>query len=157
MSKLGVHYESEIKIGKETRKLFLQDGFFRDTILFGNLHSHKYTEILTVVGGNTKYLIGNEVYDICDGECLAIPAGVLHYCTYADSDVLHSSFQVDLTVTSFRKCRVPEGIIPIFLKESKRPIQDVNRLKISPKIAVGGLFFSPEIQDRYDQNTKRNH
>lgn len=150
MSKLGVHYESEIKIGKETRKLFLQDGFFRDTILFGNLHSHKYTEILTVVGGNTKYLIGNEVYDICDGECLAIPAGVLHYCTYADSDVLHSSFQVDLTVTSFRKCRVPEGIIPIFLKESKRPIQDVNRLKISGYIQIIIAELFPEFAMRVD-------
>ena len=119
MAKLGVHYESEIKIGKETRKLFLQDGFFRDTILFGNLHSHKYTEILTVVGGNMKYLIGNKIYDIYDGECIAIPAGVLHYCTYADPSVLHSSFQVDLTITSFKNAVCQAVLFPLFLKNQK--------------------------------------
>ena len=150
MLKPGLHYESEIKIGKETKKLFLQNGFFFNTMLFGNLHSHKYTEILTVVGGSTKYRVANETYTINDGECFAIPAGVLHYCISADKNIIRSTFQVDLTIPSFRKCKVPNGIIPTLLEESKRNIKDVNRLKVSGYIQIIIAELFPEFSMKVD-------
>ena len=148
MAKLSMHYESEIRIGKETKKVFLPDGFFKNSILFGNLHSHRYTEILTVVGGSTKYRIGNEVYEIFDGESVAIPAGVLHYCTQADKNVIHSSFQIDLTITSFRKCSIPKNILDAFLEASKRDISEVNHLKIAGYIQIMIAELFPELSMR---------
>lgn len=148
MEKLGMHYESEIRIGKENRKLFLRDAFFKNVILLGNLHSHRYTEILTIVGGNTKYRVGNEVYDIYDGESVAIPAGVLHYCTQADKSVIHSSFQIDLTITSFRKCTIPKNILDAFLEASKRDVSEVNHLKIAGYIQIMIAELIPELSTR---------
>ena len=144
MTKLSMHHESEIRIGKENRKLFLQDGFFRNVILLGNLHSHKYTEILTVVGGNTKYRIGNEIYDISDGESVAIPAGVLHYCTHADGNVVHSSFQIDLPISSFRKCSIPKMVLEAFLDATKRNVSEVNHLKVVGYIQIMAAELFPE-------------
>ena len=154
MTKLGTHYESEIRIGKESRKLFLQDGFFRNALLLGNLHSHKYTEMLTVVGGDTAYRIGNEVYKIHDGESFAIPAGVLHYCTEADESVIHSSFQIDLPISGFRKCSMPKNVLLSFLADTKQEVKNVNHLKVIGyiQILVAELFpeFSTPIEPMMD-------
>ena len=150
MTNFKLNYESETKIGNETKKLFLQDGFFYNTTLIGNLHNHKYTEILTVVYGEVKYRIGNEMLTIHDGECIAIPAGVYHYCTYADKNVLRSNFQIDLTIPTFRKCKVPNNVLSFFFDESKRDVANASRLKISGYIQILIAELFPEFSMKVD-------
>ena len=150
MTKLRIHHESEIRIGKENRKLFLQDGFFRNEIIIGNLHCHKYTELITVVGGNTKYRIGGEIYEIFDGETLAIPAGVLHYCIYADENVMHSSFQIDLPITAPRKGSIARCVLSEFFEATKRKFDEVNQLKAAGYIQLMVAELFPELATPID-------
>ena len=154
MIKLNRHHEDEIKIGNESRKVFFHDGFFKNLILLGNLHSHRYTEVIVVANGNIKYRIGNEIHEICNGESIAIPAGVYHYCIYADENVCHSTFQIDLPISSFRKCTTPQSVLSALLDNSNREACDVNRLEITGylQLIVAALFteFSSPIDKTTD-------
>ncbi len=49
-------------------------------------HIHDSYEIYYLVKGEMRYLIGDEIYNVCAGDMVLIPAGVLHNTTYHGSD-----------------------------------------------------------------------
>lgn len=52
----------------------------------GVSHIHEFYEIYYLINGQMRYLIEDELYNVCAGDVVFIPKGVLHNTTYDNSD-----------------------------------------------------------------------
>ena len=112
--------ELKIKIGSEERKIFLQDGFYKNILPGGNLHKHKYTEIHVMCGGSGEIIVDGKRYDVTSDSVIAIPRGALHSCAMKSEGGYHRAFQIDALIEKLFISNIDNGISCGFFSEIEK-------------------------------------
>ena len=69
-------------------------------IKFNPLHEHGFWELIRLVNGKALYTVGGKTYELCAGDLVLVPPGVLHNCEYKE-------FFSD-GIIQFTNCDLPE-------------------------------------------------
>ena len=115
-----MYNELRINIGSESRKAFLQAGFYSSSLLKMTLHKHNYPEVHVVTGGKALFHVADQIHASADGNLLIIPADTFHYAEAQDPQVRHTAFQVDCDVSVFSACHAHPQTVLDFMEEISR-------------------------------------
>ena len=79
-------------------------------------HIHEFYEIYYLLKGEMRYLIGDELYNVCAGDVVFIPKGVLHNTSYDNCDterILINFSENYITDETLLRC-FEKRVLPLF-------------------------------------------
>ena len=85
-----------INLNDRDIKVFLQQGFFSPELISPTIHTHNYTEIHAISGGEAEFTIEKRRLKLSSGEMLIIPKDIPHCISRRTSDAKHTAFQIDI-------------------------------------------------------------
>ena len=103
-------------------RAFLQNGFFIPSAQSKAYHSHRYTDIHVVTGGDVVFNIEGEIYHASENNMLVIPPGIFHNIVGSDSSALHSAFQITYDTKRLLTYNITDSIICDFFTEINKVI-----------------------------------
>ncbi|MBR2353195.1 MAG: helix-turn-helix transcriptional regulator [Clostridia bacterium] len=112
-----MYQELLIQTIDQTRKVFLQQGFFQNIAPAPHLHKHNYTEIHLITGGTCRFSFGRDTCTVGDGEMLVIPPKLLHCCMEQDPSVRHHAFQMDCPAEDLAVYSLSPALISEFFRQ----------------------------------------
>ena len=125
-----------IKVADKTKRVFLQNGFYRHKTYLSPLHSHNYSEIHLVARGSVKFFIENKEYVMDAGTILIIPPTVFHWVMAEDEDASRIAFQLEHTVSDFCNKKIPQQILLELEKEILIALETDNYSRVSPYLSL---------------------
>lgn len=131
-----MYQELNVRIGSDTHKVFMQDGFFNKRLLTSKIHRHNYAEVHFLLGGDVVYRIGEEIYRAKNGSMLVIPAGVFHAGVERDENAHQAAFQIDCEVSEFGVYMLGSAVLAEFFSEIDRCISTEDYTGISAYITL---------------------
>ena len=105
----------KIYTSKGEYNIFTGEGFYHNTTVTTNLHSHPKNEIHIVTGDSSTFLVGNTEVVVPKNSAFIIPSGVFHCCKTIGENALHCPFQTDYSVGELRIVSLDENIAENFL------------------------------------------
>ena len=138
-----MYNELRIHIGSESRRVFLQAGFYTPNLLKMPLHKHNYPEIHVVTGGEVLFHVADQVHSSTGGNLVIIPADTFHYVETQDPRACHTAFQVDYDVRSFAVHRTNPQTVLDFVDEIAQCRKSGNYAAVAPYMALFLQQLSP--------------
>ena len=127
----------KIHTSKGEYNIFTGEGFYCNTTVTTNLHSHPKNEIHMVTADNSIFLVGNEEIVVPSNSAFIVPAGVFHCCTRIGENALHCPFQTDYSVGKLiRVVNLGENIAKNFLERVRSVKQNDNYNVVSSYISL---------------------
>ncbi len=115
-----MYKELNVRTISSDYKIFLQSGFYPKVKEKAPLHSHGYGEIHLISGGIAKYMVDNDVFELCDGDAIFIPQGVFHCCTEREQAAYRTAFQVSMEDKNIKVIKLPPDTVRSFLEEIEK-------------------------------------
>lgn len=94
-----------------------------------NYHSHDFPELAYVLGGVGKYRIDDVIYDVKEGDLIAINPGVRHQALYVNQDNATTEFFVGFTDIKF--AGLPANVLPLPEGGPIIPVKGETKQKLS--------------------------
>lgn len=118
LGNVKMYNELNINVLNENHRAFFMNGFLSSSGKTAtNLHKHNFPEIHFVTGGSALFLVGKSKTTLESGSIMIIPQGEFHCCLEKEDTTLHNAFQIDFSVTQFKKAHIGSETVLGFFRE----------------------------------------
>ena len=138
--------ELTVTVGAQSRKVFLQNGFYSSEMPTRHMHRHNYSEIHLVSGGQICFSVDDKEYTVSDGSLLVIPKGIFHGCIFMDEGAKHCAFQIDRDFDGIEEYSVNGSVVSAFIDEIGKCGKNGDHGSISAYITLMCSYFSPSVE-----------
>ena len=125
-----------LNIGDRSIKVFLQHGFFSPELISPGIHTHNYTEIHAISGGEAEFTIEKRMLKLSSGEMLIIPKDIPHCISRRTSEAKHTAFQIDIKSNEICVIACDSNIVKALSCEAQNALKSGRRDKISYLISA---------------------
>lgn len=140
--------ELSVTVGSQSRKVFLQNGFYGSEMPTRHMHRHNYSEIHLVSGGTVIFSVDDKECTVSDGVILVIPKSVFHGCVFMDEEARHCAFQIDCDFDGIEDYSVNSSVVSAFIDEIEKCGKNGDHGSISAYITLICSYFSPRLEAR---------
>ena len=131
-----MYYELNVITKNKSCKAFLHEDAYSLCSSFATIHKHTYSEIHLISNGKAVFKVENDVFEVADGEMIAIPKGMFHSWQAGGPDTLHASFQIDIPIDIVGVIKADSSVIKGMFNEIKKCRDSKNHAVIAAYIAL---------------------